>query len=382
MPSVADALRQHAPEYLRRFGDDVPMGHRKVLSAIMRCRTGLLGGIHYQCDGCGRDHWVGRSCGNRHCPSCGHEKSQLWLSKQSARLLPVQHFMVTFTVPEALRKVLRGAQKKGYNALFDAAAESIRDVGSATKSLQGCQLGYLGVLHTWGRDPMVYHPHVHFVVPGGGVQVDEHGRAVSWQATPTNFLFHHGTLVKVYKAKLADHLRACKLYDKVPAEAWHGKFVVDIKPVGDGAAVLKYLAPYIHRVAISDRRIVAVDDKSVTYSYTPSGSRQSLTRRVEGWKFVRGFVQHTLPRGLHKVRYYGWMRGGRRKVRLDEVHWLVTAALGWIYWLASGHAPRQTDRKPSVVRCAACGETMRIVKITYDPTYCLSEHALAYLDSG
>lgn len=153
MPSVADALRQHAPEYLRRFGDDVPMGHRKVLAAITRCRTGLLGGVHYQCNGCGREHWVGRSCGNRHCPNCGHEKSQLWLSKQSARLLPVQHFMVTFTVPEALRKVLRGAQKKGYNALFDAAAESIRDVGSATKSLRGCLLGYLGVLHTWGRDP-------------------------------------------------------------------------------------------------------------------------------------------------------------------------------------------------------------------------------------
>lgn len=223
---------------------------------------------------------------------------------------------------------------------------------------------------------------MHFVVPGGGVKVDEHGRALNWQATPTNFLFHHGTLVKVYKAKLADHLRACELYEKAPAEAWCGKFVVDIKPVGDGAAVLKYLAPYIHRVAISDRRIVAVDDQSVTYSYTPSGSRQSLTRNVEGCEFIRGFVQHTLPCGLHKVRYYGWMRGGKRKVRLDEVRWLITVFLGWIYWLASGHAPRQAEHKPSVVRCAECGATMRIVEITYEPVYCLSEHALAYLDSG
>ncbi|MEO8164190.1 MAG: transposase [Betaproteobacteria bacterium] len=157
-------------------------------------------------------------------------------------------------MPEALRKVLRAAQRKGYKALFDAAAESIRDVGSATRALRGCELGYFGVLHTWGRDPLVYHPHVHFVVPGGGVQVDEQGRALSWQATAENFLFHHGTLVKVYKAKLADHLRACGLYDRVPAEAWQGKFVVDIQPVGDGRAVLKYLAPYVNRVAISDKR--------------------------------------------------------------------------------------------------------------------------------
>lgn len=382
MPSVADALRQHAPEYLRRFGDDVPSGHRKVLSAITRCRTGSLGGVHYQCNGCGRDHWVGRSCGNRHCPSCGHEKSQLWLSKQTLRLLPVQHFLVTFTVPEALRKVLRGAQRKGYKALFDASAESIRDVGSATRALRGCQLGYFGVLHTWGRDPMVYHPHVHFVVAGGGVKVDDQGRALSWQATAENFFVHHGTLIKVYKAKLADHLRACGLYEQVPKETWHGKFVVDIEAVGDGAAVLKYLAPYVQRVAISDKRIVAVDEHTVTYRYTPSKTKQTVERTVTGQEFVRGFVQHTLPRGFTKIRYYGWMRTGKRKVRLDEVRWLVTVCLGWVYWLASGHAPQSVMKQPSVVRCAACGHIMRVVAITYEPLHTLSEHGLAYLDSG
>jgi|TARA_B100001964_G_C14232368_1_gene600668 hypothetical protein len=290
--------------------------------------------------------------------------------------------MVTFTVPEALRKVLRGSQRNGYKALFDAAAESIRDVGSATRLLRGCQLGYFGVLHTWGRDPMVYHPHVHFVVPGGGVKVHEQGYAVSWQATPENFLFHHGTLVEVYKAKLADYLRACELYDRVPADAWQGKFVVDIKPVGDGGAVLKYLAPYINRVAISDKRIVAVDEQSVTYRYTPSRSQQSVTRKVEGWKFVRGFLQHVLPRGFQKIRYYGWMRSGKRRIQRDEVKWLVHQFLGWMYWLASGHAPRTTAKPPSVVRCAECGETMQIVEVTFRPVSTLSEHALAYLDSG
>ena len=256
--------RQHAPAYLRQFGDDVPLGHRKVISAITRCRTGELGSVTYACDGCGREHWVGRSCGNRHCPNCGKEQTYAWLDKQTDRLMPVQHFLVTFTVPQELRSVLRGSQADGYRALFDAGAQSIRDVGSATRSLRECRLGYFGVLHTWGRDPMVYHPHVHFVVPGGGVKVDRCGNAIAWQATAENFLFHHGTLIRVYKAKLADHLRDCGLYDAVPAETWNKKFVVDIEPVGDGRAVLKYLAPYVHRVA----------------GHRPMGGRRQSDRRL------------------------------------------------------------------------------------------------------
>ena len=151
-------------------------------------------------------------------------------------------------------------------------------------------------------------------------------------------------------------------------ETWRGKFVVDIEAVGDGAAVLKYLAPYVHRVAISDKRIVAVDEHTVTYRYTPSKTKQSVERTVTGQEFVRGFVQHTLPRGFTKVRYYGWMRSGKRKVRLDEVRWLVTVFLGWVYWLASGHAPQPAIKQPSVVRCAACGHTMRVVAITLRTT--------------
>jgi hypothetical protein len=291
----------------------------------------------------------------------------LWLSKQSDRLLPVQHFLVTFTVPEALRKVLRGAQRRGYQALFDAGAESIHDVGAATRALRGCQLGYFGVLHTWGRDPLVYHPHVHFVVPGGGVKVDEQGYAVSWQATAENFLFHHGTLVNVYKAKLADHLRTCGLYDRVPSDAWQGKFVGDIQPVGDGRAVLKYLAPYVSRVAISNRRIESVDEQSVTYRYTPSGEHRSQTRTGTGQEFVRGFLQHTLPRGFQKVRYYGWMRSGKRRIQRDEVKWLVYLFLGWMIWLATAHAPRPPTTPPSVMRCAECGAAMHVAEVTFAP---------------
>jgi hypothetical protein len=379
--SVALALRQHAPAYLAKFGQAVPTGHRKVLDAITRCRPGELGGVVYRCDGCGREHWVGRSCGNRHCPGCQQEKTSLWLAKQTERLLSVHHFLVTFTVPQELRLPLRGSQSDGYRALMSAAAESLRDVANATRSLKNCRLGYFAVLHTWGRDPTVYHPHVHIVVSGGGVEMDEAGNALTWKQTPKNFLVHHDTLCRVYKGKLTEAFRQCGIYQQAPESAWEKKSVVDIQGVGDGRAVLKYLAPYVHRVAISDKRIARCNDSSVTFTYTPSGGKQTKTRRVSGETFVGGFCQHILPRGFQKVRYYGWMAANSR-VSLDEVKWLVWIYLGWTYWLASGHAPQPEPIEPNPVRCAACGASMRIVAIINADCRVLVEHSQSYLDSG
>ena len=265
--------------------------------------------------------------------------------------------------------------------MFTAGADALRDVADATRSLRGCRLGYLGVLHTWGRDPLVYHPHVHFVVPGGGVKVDEAGRAVAWQATAANFLVHHGTLARVYKAKLTAALRACGIYDNVPESAWCKKSVVDIKPVGDGQAVLKYLAPYVYRVAISDKRIDACDASSVTYSYTPGRSNVVQTQTVPGQRFVGGFAQHILPRGFQKVRYYGWMNA-RSKITLDEVQWLVWLYLGGTFWLASGHAPPKEQAVRPKVRCAECGGEMRIVDVQHTHCRALLEHGVDFLDSG
>jgi predicted RNA-binding Zn-ribbon protein involved in translation (DUF1610 family) len=381
MPSVAAALRQHAP--VASPASPLPTHVAKVFSAITRCRTGQLGGVRYECDGCGREHWVGRSCGNRHCPTCGHEKTQRWIEKQHKRLMPVHHFLVTFTVPRELGLVLRGCPRAGYRCLFDAAAESIRDCGSATRELQGCQLGYFGVLHTWGRDPMVYHPHVHFVVPGGGVKVDDSGRALGWQSTAENFLFPHATLVRIYRAKLADELRAAGLLDSVDREVWQRKFVVDIRPVGDGSATLKYLAPYVHRVAISDRRIVAVGDSTVTYRFTPSGTKASRERTVSGDQFVEGFARHVLPQGFQKVRHYGWMSANSR-VSLAEVKWLVWLFLGWTYWLASAHAP-PPEPLTATLRCGQCGGRLQVVAVTFQPSFVpssLDDHRQPYFDSG
>ena len=377
----AIVLRQHGGAYLKRYGDSVPLGHRKVLGAITRCRTGELGSVLYACERCGREHWVGRSCSNRHCPTCGIEKTASWLEQQTAQLLPVQHFFVTFTIPQQLRMPLRDHQGDGYRALFAAAADSLRDVAKVTRALSGCRLGYFGVLQTWGRDPLVYNPHVHFLVPGGGVKLDDAGQAVCWQSTAKNFLVHHPTLINVYKGKLTDALRQCGIYEHVPEEAWYKRSVVDIEPVADGRAVLKYLAPYMHRVAISNNRIVACDESSVTYSCTPSGSQVAVTRKVSGERFVGGFLQHTLPRGFQKVRYYGWMNP-TSTIDLEEVRLLVWLYLGWTFWLASGHAPQEEPPERRGVRCAECGGPMRIVEVVSENYHTLVEHSVAYLDSG
>lgn len=357
MATVADALRQHAPAYLDRYGSDVCLGHRKVLSYITRCRTGQLGSIVYQCDGCGLRHWVGRSCGNRHCPNCQKQKTQLWLSKQTDKLLPVGHFVVTFTVPSELRWLLRANQKDGYNAIFDAGSKTIRLLLANKRYLGSEKVGFFAALHTWGRDPMVYHPHVHFIVPGGGLSPD----GKRWLSTPENFLFPHARAIALYKKCFADELRKNGLYKRVSPSAWQGNWVVDIRPVGDGKSVLKYLAPYIYRVAISDNRIEAVDDNNVTYRYTPSGSKRSLERSVPGQRFVQGFVQHILPSGFQKVRYYGWA-SPNCKMKRENVRWLVWLYRGWTYWLGSLLQSPAAIAKP-VPRCSRCASTLTLIAI-------------------
>ena len=377
MPSVADSLRQHGEAYLFKFGDRVSIRHRKVFSAITRCRSGELGWLIFACSRCGQKHWVGRSCGNRHCPGCQHEKAQRWLEKQSSRLLPVHHFLVTFTVPKEVQSVLRAHPKQGYDALFAAARDTLRKRGNKSKYLKGCELGFFGVLHTWGRDPMVYHPHVHFIIPGGGVSRD----GSRWQATPENFLFPHKATIKDYKEFFAEALRVAGLYDKVPAEAWQKKWVVDLKPAGNGQAVLKYLAPYIYRVAISNNRILHCDEESVTYCYTPSKSKTPKTRTVTGEQFVRGFLQHVLPRGYQKVRYYGWM-SSNSAIRRDLVRWLVWLFLGWTYWFGSGLAPPPKRHEPRPLDCERCGGSMVLVAMTIPSFGVVPLHSLPYLDSG
>ena len=383
MPSVADALRQHAEAYLQQFSQTMPHEHKRVLALITRCRTGELGNLWYQCDRCPNEHWVGRSCGNRHCPNCQNDKTQVWLAKRMATLLPVQYFLVTFTVPSSLRMILRANQRECYKALFDCGSQTIVELASSKRFIGSDRLGFFGALHTWGRDLTVYNPHVHFVVPGGGVSTE----GDKWLACPENFLLPERVAAKIYPGKFRDAMRNAGLEDQfksADAKAWFGEWTVDVQAVGNGQAVLKYLAPYVNRVAISNKRILAVDDESVTYCFTPSGSRKSLQRPVSGQEFVRGFLQHTLPSKFQRIRYYGWA-SPNCKLKFQYVQMLVWFYLGWC-WLMKEQQPIEVPIKP-IVRCNECGGQMHLTAITDGDGRViyrkpLEQHALSYLDSG
>jgi hypothetical protein len=356
--TVADALRKFVPSYAKKFGRRMPPHHRKVLGIITRCKTGELGHAMYRCQSCGDRHWVSRACGNRHCPNCQKEKTQTWLAKQTSKLLPVQHFVVTFTVPLELRPLLRANPEVGYAAIFDSGSRTIRTLLKNPKNLGSDKIGFFGVLHTWGRDLKHYHPHVHFVVPGGGVSDD----GSTWLQVKRDQIFHPLPAKQLYKKFFVESIRKADLYDQLPPGVLKFDWVVNRKPVGNGEAVLKYLAPYVYRVAISDNRITSIDDAGVTYQVKPSGKRSYKTRHLDGESFTRAFAQHILPPRFQKIRYYGFM-SPNCKLQLADVRWLIWLWLGWTYWLNNARVEPEPVRRPSA-KCQRCGGELELLGIT------------------
>lgn len=244
--------------------------------------------------------------------------------------------------------------------MFDASSRTLRELASAERFIGTDRMGFFGALHTWGRDFTVYNPHVHFVVPGGGVSAD----GSQWQACPANFLLPEKAAATVFRAKFRDAMRAAGIEGEFLAadpQAWTHGWNVDVEPVGDGRAALKYLAPYVHRVAISDNRIESVDETHVVFRYTPSGTNTPKRRRVTGQEFVRGFLQHTLPPHLQRIRYYGFL-SPNSSLTLDRVRMLVWFYLGWCYVLARRDTPGLPPKRP--LQCSECGGTLYLVQIT------------------
>ncbi len=205
MPTVADVVRRYGPAYLERFGETMPAAHQKVLRAIAACRTGELGTVLYRCEDCGRMHAVGRSCGDRHCPSCQRDKAEAWLASQSDRLLPCPYFLVTFTLPSGLRDVARAHQRRLRGAVRGL-ERGLARLAADPRYLGTARPGFFGVLHTWGRT-LEYHPHVHYVIPGGGLSAD----GDRWLASRADFLVPVKALSIVFRGKFRDLLvrRAC-----------------------------------------------------------------------------------------------------------------------------------------------------------------------------
>jgi hypothetical protein len=358
MPSVAEVVRRYGPASLERFGDRMPAAHKAVLRHIAGCRTGALGTAVYRCEDCGRMHLIGRSCGDRHCPSCQRDRAEAWLAKQVDRLLPCPYFLVTFTLPAELRAVARGHQRAVYGALFRASSEALRAVMADPRHLGADRPGFLGVLHTWGR-ALEYHPHVHYVVPGGGLGAE----GDRWLASRPGFLVPVRPLSIVFRAKFREAMRAEGLLGSIDPSVWRRDWVVHCQPAGDGRRSLRYLAPYVFRVAIGDHRIVSCDDGRVTFAYRKVGSNRQRKMTLEATEFLRRFLEHVLPSGFAKVRYYGFLSPAAA-VGLELVRRLIAVWAGLTYALrpAGAGSPRAPAEGP---RCPACGG--RLVWLGFAP---------------
>lgn len=306
---LAEILRQHWPAYERKFGSRLLPSHRRAVRAILSCRTPALGGHLYRCGDCGQVHYAYHSCNHRACCRCGHQDATQWIARQRAKLLPVPYFMVTFTVPSVLRVWLRSHQKVGYGWLFAHSAAALQEVAQREKYL-GAQLGLVGVLHTWTRD-LRYHPHVHYLAPGGGLSLD--GR--KWRRSGAQFLLPERVLAARFRNRWREQLQReqPEFFEQIPASVWNERWVVDIISVGSGEAALKYLSAYIYRTALSGQRLLRCDGQSVTFAYRPNGQRQWKACTLPAEKFLHRFLQHVLPAGFQRVRYFGWLSPQARK---------------------------------------------------------------------
>jgi hypothetical protein len=364
MPTVADVLRRYGGTYLERFGKAMPAEHRKVLRAIIACRTGQLGTVVYTCSKCGRTHAMGRSCGNRHCPTCQQDKTRNWLEKQTDRLLPCPYFLLTFTLPAELRTFVRSHQRIAYAALFEASSSAIQTLAADPKYVGSPRMGFFGVLHTWGRT-LEYHPHVHYVVPGGAVSED----GSKWLPARADFFVPVKALSVIFRARFRDALQRGGLLGQIDPAVWRQDWVVHSQAVGDGRSSLQYLAPYVFRVAISDRRIVSCDDGRVMFSYRKSGTNHWRRMSVDALEFIRRFLQHVLPSGFQKVRHYGFLSSASR-LSVEAVRWLVALHNGERFsLLPKPVAPALPHPR---IRCAECGGAMRVMLFlpTHGPAYC------------
>lgn len=321
MTTIKDIFINFAPEYIERFSPSIPGNHLKVINAVLSCRTRDKGWIVYSCKSCGKTHTVSRSCGNRHCPACQNHKTRDWLAAQCDRQVPGPHFMVTFTVPDSLRGMIRSSQKIAYNAMFKASSKAINKLAPDPKYLGGDLPGFFGVLHTWGRT-LSYHPHIHYIVPGGAYEKG----AGSWHPSRQDFFLPERALAKVFKAKFLELMKKERLLNRIPFEARVKDWNVDCKPAGTGLECTKYLAPYIFKVAISNTRLTKVENRVVSFLYKKTKSKRWRTCRLDVMEFIRRFLQHVLPTGFMKVRYYGFWHPVCA-VSLGQIRIAVEAAL-------------------------------------------------------
>ena len=300
---MAEVLRRHWPAYEQKFRARLLPSHRRAVAAVLSCRTAALGGQLYRCD-CGQEHYAYHSCNHRACPQCGHADATEWLNRQKRKLLPVPYYLITFTVPAQLRQVIRSNQRALYPLLLRESAAALQDVALQHKDL-GAQIGVMAVLQTWTRD-LRYHPHVHCVVPAGGLSPDR----LRWVGPKREgYFLPQPVLAMRFRTRLKEALQQnhSQLLRQIPRTIWSLDWVADVQPVGTGQPALKYLAAYVYRTAFSAERIVADDGQFVTFTYKDAKDHSTRTVRLLAERFLHRFLQHVLPQGLQRVRHFGFL---------------------------------------------------------------------------
>ena len=356
MSAIQEIFRQYSAQYLDQYSHNIPSEHRKVISAIDNCRNGNFGSLYYTCSPCRLEHILPCSCGNRHCPTCQNEKASLWLDKMKKKLLPCSYFMITFTVPQELRDFIRSNQRIAYTAMFDSAAQALKNLARDPRFVGADQIGFFGVLHTWGRT-LNYHPHIHFIVPAGGLSPDRK----QWLASKPDFFVRVEPLSIIYKAKFRDEMKEAGLFSQIDSVVWSKPWIVNSQAVGDGRASIKYLTPYVFRVAISNSRIVCSKGGKVTFKYRKSGSNRWRQMTVSAMEFIRRFLQHVLPIGFMKIRHYGFLSGSS-KTPLENIRALICVLFEIVCRIVDGKKVKPTvSRGP---KCTSCGCKLFLVKFS------------------
>jgi len=354
MGTIKNIFKEHGPAYLDRYGDRMPRQHKKVIRAIINCKTDVFGVCVYTCNDCGFTEYMPISCGNRHCPNCQHRKTRQWLNRQQQRRLPGPHFMITFTVPEQIRCFIRAHQKKAYSAMFAASSQAIKKLAKDPHFLGGDLPGFYGVLHTWGRQ-LQYHPHIHFVVAGCAFSKKD----MVCHPAKNNFYLPVKPLGMIYKAKFKELIRKAGLLDQVPPSAWKPDWNVNCQAIGDtDEHANKYLASYVFKVAVTDSRVTA-SKQAIFVTYKKQKSNRTRTMQLTPFEFIRRFLQHVLPHGFMKIRYYGFMHSSC-SLCLDKLRMLISLAFK-IKVLLKPHL-QKPEPLPEPV-CKRCGGTLVLQNI-------------------
>jgi len=386
---IADIFRRHGAAWRALHAGHVSLGQLKVMSAIETCRTAALGGHVEACEGCRHTRIAYNSCRNRHCPKCQGAAAREWLAAREADLLPVGYFHVVFTVPSEIADIAFHNKVEVYDLLFRTASETMLTIAADPRHL-GARIGITAVLHTWGGaslrlrqaqpvgeadggSALTHHPHIHMIVPGGGISLD----GTRWVSSRPVFLLPVHVLAKLFRRLFVSGLLALhaagqlrffgdktglsdpQAFERYLAPIRTMKWVVYSKPPFGGAeAVLAYLSRYTHRVAIANRRLIALDEAGVTFRYKDyrrDGDARHRTMTLSVDEFIRRFLVHVLPKGFHRIRHYGLLASGRRKANLAHARELLAAPAP----IKTQEPAASSDRRPS---CPCCGGRMLVIE--------------------